>query len=56
MNYAAKAVHSALLNGYGQCEGFSGVKAGFIRECHIWSQLSHPCIVQFIGSFIPVIV
>ena len=48
-HYAAKEVHSVLIEPAGEGRG---IKASFIRECHIWSQLRHPRIVQFIGSFI----
>ena len=50
-HYAAKELHAVL----GECGGGRGgngnIKAKFIRECYIWSQLYHPCIavVQFIG-------
>ena len=46
-HYAAKEIHSMLL-GTGQDKN---IKISFIRECHIWSHLHHPCIVKFIGSF-----
>ena len=48
-HYAAKELHT-LLAECGDARGRVGnVKANFIRECHIWSQLYHPCIVQFLG-------
>ena len=49
-HYAAKELHAALA-GYGDGGGGVGnIKANFIRECSIWSQLYHPCIVQFLGK------
>ena len=48
---AAKEVHEILLTaGCSQQEGtLSTIKSNFLRECHIWGLLQHPCIVQFIG-------
>ena len=46
--YAAKELHTVLLQ-YAQKEGLQKLKANFLNECYIWSQLEHPCIVQFIG-------
>ena len=47
---AAKEVHEALLTECSQQEGaLSTIIDNFLRECHIWSLLQHPRIVQFIG-------
>ena len=43
---AAKELHELLLQ---QEDAFSNVKRNFLRECHIWGLLQHPCVVQFIG-------
>ena len=29
------------------------IKADFLRECHLWSNLRHPNVVQFLGVFYP---
>ena len=47
--YAAKELHAVLVECGGGRGGVGNIKANFIRECYIWSQLHHPCIVQFIG-------
>ena len=46
--YAAKEVHSLLLS---EPEGkaLENIKASFLHECHIWSLLQHPRIVEMIG-------
>ena len=49
--YAAKEVHAILLQS-AEDKGLQTIEANFLRECQIWSQLHHPCIVQCIGSFI----
>ena len=46
--YAAKEVHAILLK-YAQSEELKRIKADFLTECHIWSLLQHPCIVQLIS-------
>ena len=47
---AAKELHELLLAGCAQQEdALSKVKGNVLRECHIWSLLQHPCVVQFIG-------
>ena len=46
--YAAKELHALLLMESVR-EAASNIKDNFLRECHIWSRLQHPCIVQFIG-------
>ena len=46
--YAAKELHVLLLMESAR-EVASNTKDNFLRECHIWSLLQHPCIVQFIG-------
>ena len=47
---AAKEVHPILLE-YAQDDqrALQNIKDSFFNECHIWSLLEHPCIVQFIG-------
>ena len=47
---AAKEIHPILLE-YAQDDqkSLQNIKENFSNECHIWSQLEHPCIVQFIG-------
>lgn len=51
-SFAAKEVHTLLLE-YAQHDGtLQDVKDKFLHECHIWTLLHHPRIVQFIGSFI----
>ena len=45
---AAKEVHAILLR-YAQSEDLRKIKDNFLNECHIWSLLQHPCIVEFIG-------
>ena len=48
--YAAKEVHETLLlYAASQVESLQHIKDSFLKECDIWSQLQHPCIVQFIG-------
>ena len=46
--YAAKQVHEILLL-HADAENRRNIEHKFLNECHIWSQLQHPCIVQFIG-------
>ena len=48
--YAAKEVHALLLE-YAQNDqkALQNIKDSFFNECHIWSLLEHPCIVQFVG-------
>ena len=46
--YAAKEVHAILVQ-YAQGDDLQKIKTDFLNECHIWSILQHPCIVQFIG-------
>ena len=48
-HYAAKELHTLLAEFIDDRGSIGNIKANFIRECHIWSQLHHPCIVQFIG-------
>ena len=50
-NYAAKEVHPLLLE-YAQNDpkALQNIKDSFFNECHIWSLLEHPCIVQFVGK------
>ena len=52
---AAKEVHALLLQ-YAQGEDLEKIKDDFLSECQIWSTLRHPCVVQFLGSVILVIV
>ena len=46
-HYAAKEVHEELLKT--QSEERKWTIVSFLKECHMWSLLQHPCIVQFIG-------
>ena len=48
---AAKEVHALLLQ-YAQGSELRKITDDFLNECHIWSTLRHPCIVQFLGSMI----
>ena len=48
-HYAAKELHAIFVECGGGKGGVGNIKANFIRECYIWSQLRHACIVQFIG-------
>ena len=45
---AAKEVHALLLQ-YALGDDLQKIKGDFLTECHIWSTLRHPCIVQFLG-------
>ena len=47
---AAKEIHKLLLQSAGINE-FQKLKDDFLHECHIWSTLRHPHIVQFLGMF-----
>ena len=49
---AVKEVHSLLLQLSGR-EGAAELKNDFLRECHLWSTLRHPTIVQFLGIYYP---
>ena len=49
---AAKEVHSLLLQ-LASREGATKLKDDFLRECHLWSTLRHPTIVQFLGIYYP---
>ena len=48
---AAKEVHALLLE-YAQHDqaALQSIRDNFFNECHIWSLLEHPCIVQFMGE------
>jgi len=48
---AAKEIHSLLLQ-YSEDDEHSKIKENFLHECHIWSALRHPFIVQFLGTYI----
>ena len=48
---AAKEVHALLLQ-YAQGDNLRKIIDDFLNECHIWSTLRHPCVVQFLGSVI----
>ena len=52
---AAKEVHALLLQ-YSQGDDLQKIKNDFLSECQIWSMLRHPCIVQFLGSVIFIVV
>ena len=47
---AAKEVHSLLPQLAGR-EGAAKLKDDFLRECHLWSMLRHPNVVQFLGIY-----
>ena len=49
---AAKEVHSLLLQ-LASKEGAAKLKDDFLRECHLWSTLRHPKVVQFLGIYYP---
>ena len=49
---AAKEVHSLLLE-LASGEGAAKLKDDFLRECHLWSTLRHPNVVQFLGVYYP---
>ena len=49
---AAKEVHSLLLQ-LADREGAAKLKDDFLRECHLWSMLRHPNVVQFLGIYYP---
>ena len=49
---AAKEIHSLLLE-LATGEGAAKLKDDFLRECHLWSTLRHPNIVQFLGIYYP---
>lgn len=44
---AAKQVHSIFVG----AEGFPKMRDDFVRECHLWSTLLHPNVVQFLGVY-----
>ena len=48
---AAKEIHKLLLQS-AEINEFKKLKDDFLHECHIWSTLRHPHIVQFLGMFI----
>ena len=48
---AAKEVHALLLQ-YAQGDTLKKIKDNFLNECQIWSTLRHPCVVQFLGTYI----
>ena len=52
---AAKEVHALLLQ-YSQDDDLQKIKEDFLSECQIWSTLCHPCVVQFLGSVILVLI
>ena len=49
---AAKQVHSLLLQ-LASREEVAKLKDDILRECHLWSTLHHPNIVQFLGIYYP---
>ena len=49
---AAKEIHSLLLE-LATGEGAVKIKDDFLRECHLWSTLRHPNVVQFLGIYYP---
>ena len=49
---AAKEIH-LLLQQYAQdAEELRKMREDFVHECQIWHKLRHPCIVQFLGTYI----
>ena len=52
---AAKELHDLLLQ-YAQGDDLQKIKKDFLSECQIWSTLRHPCVVQFLGSVVFVVV
>ena len=48
---AAKEVHALLLQSTHGDE-LQKIKDNFLSECQIWSTLRHPCIVQFLGTYV----
>ena len=51
---AAKEVHALLLQ-FAQGDGLKKIKEDFLSECQLWSTLRHPCIVQFLGILLLVL-
>ena len=49
---AAKEIHSLLFQ-LATREGAAKLKDDFLRECHLWSTLRHPNVVQFLGIYYP---
>ena len=49
--YAAKELHLLLLEA-AQGQALESIKDNFLHECHMWSLLQNPRIVQMIGLFI----
>ena len=49
---ADKEIHSLLLE-LASGEGTAKLKEDFLRECHLWSTLRHPNVVQFLGVYYP---
>ena len=49
---ASKEVHQWMLE-LPSPEDLMRVKNDFLRECHIWSMLRHPNVVQFLGIYYP---
>jgi len=52
---AAKEVHALLLQ-YAHGDNLQKIKDYFLSECQIWSTLRHPCIVQFLGLILAIII
>jgi len=52
MVFAAKEIHSILIDGVGQVQMQRTVQS-FLRECQQCSKLRHPNIIQFLGVFYP---
>ena len=49
---AAKEIHSLLFQ-LATGEGPAKLKDDFLHECHLWSTLRHPNVVQFLGVYYP---
>ena len=46
---AAKEMHAVRLQ-YAQGDELQKIIDDFLKECHIWSTLSHPCVFQILGT------
>ena len=51
--YAAKEIHSILVEDVNNEEEWAHIVKPFFRECHLCSQLRHPNIVLFMGVYYP---
>jgi len=46
---AAKEIHTVKLQYTQGKDELQKIKDDFLEECKIWSNLRHPCVVQFLG-------